>query len=188
MGFSSLKRSLADPRLFGQFYREHATGVLRYFARRVVDADAALDLTAETFAQAYASRDRFRGDSDEEARGWLYAIASHQFNRYLRRGYADRSARSKLSLERPAADSEEIEQVEELGEMSSLREQLATAMGTLPADYQEAVRLRVVEELPYMEVAARLAVTEATARMRVSRALRHLRSTLTRELTAGESA
>jgi RNA polymerase sigma-70 factor, ECF subfamily len=178
MTASSLKLSAQDPRVFGDFYREHATAITQYFARRVVDAEAALDLTAETFAQAYAGRRAFRGNTDEQARAWLYVIAQRQLAAYLRRGYADREARSRLALQRPEADAEELQRVEELGGMSDLRALLARQMEDLPQGYRDAVRLRVVEELPYVEVAERLAITETAARMRVSRALGHLRTAL----------
>jgi len=178
MAESSLTRSKHDPPAFGDFYREHAVAITRYFARRVIDAEAALDLTAETFAQAYAARRGFRGSSDEEARAWLYVIAQRQLSDYLRRGYADRATLLRLGLQRPAADAEELQRVEELGGMSDLRALLARQMEDLPEGYREAVRLRVVEELPYLEVAQRLAITETAARMRVSRALAHLRTVL----------
>jgi RNA polymerase sigma-70 factor (ECF subfamily) len=180
MAESPLRRSKQDPRAFGDFYREHVAAVTRHFARRVVDAEAALDLTAETFAQAYAGRRGFRGNTDEEARAWLYMIAQRQLAGYLRRGYADRAALSRLGLQRPEPDAEELQRVEELGGMSDLRAHLARQMEDLPEGYREAVRLRVVEELPYLEVARRLAITETAARMRVSRALGHLRTILAR--------
>lgn len=178
MAESSLKRSKHDPRAFGDFYREHAVGVTRHFARRVLDADAALDLTAETFAQAYAGRRGFRGRTDEEARAWLYVIAQRQLAHYLRKGYADRKALSRLGLERPEADPSELERVEQLGGVEYLRALLAQQMAELPDGYREAVRLRVIEELPYLEVARRLAITETAARMRVSRALGQMRNVL----------
>jgi DNA-directed RNA polymerase specialized sigma24 family protein len=49
--------------------------VLAFLARRTFDTEAARDLMAETFAQAYRSRTRFRGSSDAEAAAWLYSIA-----------------------------------------------------------------------------------------------------------------
>jgi RNA polymerase sigma-70 factor (ECF subfamily) len=178
MAESPLRRSRRDPRAFGEFYRQHAATVTRHFARRVVDAEAALDLTAETFAQAYAGRRGFRGRSDEEARAWLYTIAQRQLAGYLRRGYADREAMTRLGLQRPEADAEELRRVEELGGMADLRAQIARQVQDLPEGYREAVRLRVVDELPYLEVAQRLSITETAARMRVSRALGHLRAAM----------
>jgi RNA polymerase sigma-70 factor, ECF subfamily len=183
MTASSLKRSQQDPRAFGAFYREHAASVARHFARRVIDPEAALDLTAETFAQAFAGRRRFRGSTQREARAWLYTIAQRQLAAYLRRGYAAKDALRRLGLQRPEAGPEELAHIEELGAMGDLRQCLASQMEDLPEGYREAVRLRVVEELAYPEVAQQLAITEAAARMRVSRALAHLRSVLALEMS-----
>jgi RNA polymerase sigma-70 factor, ECF subfamily len=183
MAPSSLQRSQQDPRAFGDFYREHVIAVARHFARRVIDPEAALDLTAETFAQAYAGRRRFRGATEQEARAWLYTIAQRQLAAYLRQGYADESARTRLHLERPEASSEELVRVEELGQMGDLRQRVSSKLEDLPEGYREAVRLRVVEELGYPEVAQQLSITEPAARMRVSRALAQLRSVLTLEMS-----
>jgi RNA polymerase sigma-70 factor (ECF subfamily) len=38
-----------------------------FLARRTFDVEVARDLTAETFAQAFEHRGRFRGQSDAEA-------------------------------------------------------------------------------------------------------------------------
>lgn len=184
----SLIRSQRDPRAFGDFYREHATAVARFFARRVIDPEAALDLTAETFAQAYAGRRRFRGATEPEARAWLYTIAQRQLAGYLRQGYAADDARKRLGLERPEPSHEELERVEELGAMGDLRRRLAEQLADLPEGYREAVRLRVVEELAYPEVAHQLRITEPAARMRVSRALAQLRSVLKLELSIEDNA
>jgi RNA polymerase sigma-70 factor (ECF subfamily) len=175
---SSLKHAKQDPRAFGEFYREHATAVTRYFMRRIANAEASLDLAAETFAEAYVGRRRFRGVTEEEARAWLYVIARRQLAAYLRRGYAARETLSRLGLERPEVDAEELQRVEGLGEMDDVHDLLTRRMSDLPDGYREAVRLRVVEELPYVEVAQRLDITETAARMRVSRALARLRTGL----------
>lgn len=184
MTASALRRSGRDARAFGAFYREHAVAVTRYFVRRVLDPETALDLTAETFAQAYAARRRFRGTTDEEAAAWLFTIAQRQLTAYLRKGYAARRALERLGLERPHADAEELRRVEELGEVDDLRSRVASRMEELPSGAREAMRLRVVEELPYAEVATRLAITETAARMRVSRALAELRTALAAPETA----
>jgi RNA polymerase sigma-70 factor (ECF subfamily) len=51
---------------------------------------------------------------------------------------------------------------------------VARALDRLPADQQEALRLRVVDELDYAEVAAATGASEQTIRARVSRGLRTL--------------
>jgi hypothetical protein len=52
--------SVVDPELFAEFYRRHAEGILRFFVNRTFDPETAADLTAETFAEALASRHRFK--------------------------------------------------------------------------------------------------------------------------------
>ena len=92
----------------------------------------------------------------------------------LRRGHAERRALRRLGAEPPLLEPEELRRIEELADLGSLRAALAGALEELSEEQREAVRLRVVEELDYPVVAARLGVTEATARARVSRGLRLL--------------
>lgn len=174
MSSSALAASRSDPSAFTRFYADEAPSVVGFFARRLPDPETALDLTAETFAQAFASRSGFRGDGVDQARAWLYTIARRQLDGYLRRGYADRSARERLGLERPPATAEELGRVEELAATQDTREEVAAQLQALPANHREAVRLRVIEELDYPAVAARLAISEDAARARVSRGLRRM--------------
>jgi RNA polymerase sigma-70 factor (ECF subfamily) len=159
---------------FDLLYAERAEALLVFFARRTVDAETALDLWAETWAQAFAARGRFRGESREQSVSWLYGIAYRQLALLWRRGRVEQRAMARLGLERPALADADIERLEELAGMEALRAQIARALATLPVAQRDAVRLRIVDELPYEEVALRLRVTEQAARARVSRALRAL--------------
>jgi RNA polymerase sigma-70 factor (ECF subfamily) len=163
---------------FEALYDSSAERLLVYFTRRTLDPDAALDLWAETLAQAFGSWRRFRGSTEEDAIAWLYGIARRQWAGYLRRGYAERRALTRLGLERPTIDEADLERLIDLAGLEALRDRVGAALTGLPAEQQDALRLRVVEELPYPEVAARLNVTEPTARARVSRGLRKLSLTL----------
>ncbi len=49
--------------------------------------------------------------------------------------------------------------------------ELAAALAQLSPAVRDAVRLRVVDELPYLDVANQLDITEQAARARVSRGL-----------------
>jgi RNA polymerase sigma-70 factor (ECF subfamily) len=71
--------------------------------------------------------------------------------------------------------------IEELADLRELRRALEQHVERLSTRHRDALRLRVVDELPYPEVARRLQVSEATARARVSRGLRQLASSV--ELT-----
>jgi RNA polymerase sigma-70 factor (ECF subfamily) len=162
---------LADDVAFSRFYRGHAQALLVYFTRRTYDVDSALDLTAETFAQAFAARHRFRGRSDAQADAWLFAIASSQLAAYLRRGYAQRRLLTRLGVQVPEASAPEIERVLDLAGLGSLRAVIAQELSRLSGEQRDALQLRVIDELPYADVASRLGISEQAARMRVSRGL-----------------
>jgi RNA polymerase sigma factor (sigma-70 family) len=156
-------------------YRDNARPLLVYFARRTYDAQVASDLVADTFAAALSARAGFRGgDSAEEVAAWLYGIARHSLARYFKRGRIERSALRRLAVERAALGDEEIERIEELAGLAELRTRVAEGLDRLSDEHRDALRLRVVDELPYPAVAARLAISEDAARARVSRGLRRL--------------
>ena len=86
-----LLASREDPDSFTELYRRHAEDILRYFARRTLDPEAAAELTAETFAQAFASRQTFT-DTGVNGVAWLYGVARHQLGRFFRAGRVDSAA------------------------------------------------------------------------------------------------
>ena len=159
---------------FERLYSESAQPLLVFLARRTLDAEVALDLWAETWAAAFAGRRRFRGDPAQAGRGWVYAIATRQYAMWVRRGRAETRALRRLGLERPAMDDADAERIERLAGLAELRAAVARGLGGLSDEQRDALRLRVVEELPYPDVARRLSVSEEAARARVSRGLRAL--------------
>jgi RNA polymerase sigma factor (sigma-70 family) len=163
---------------FSRLYERENRTVARFFARRVLDGQTALDLTAETFAQAFLSRKRFRGRNETEQGAWLMVIAQRQLSRYWRKGKSERKALQRLGLEPPEADADDLEALERLTGQAILRRNLAAALAELNADQREALELRIIEDVPYAEIASRLGITEPTARARVSRALRALSRTI----------
>ncbi|HEV2812686.1 MAG TPA: RNA polymerase sigma factor [Solirubrobacteraceae bacterium] len=175
-----LTRSVRDAPAFGGVYRAHSRTVLAYLARRTWDPEVALELTAETFAQAFASRRRFRGDTDDDVAAWLVGIARHVLAHFVRKGRSERSALRRLGVEVPPLEPDDVVRIVELAGLADLRGAVARTLATLPSEHREAVRLRVVEELSYADVASRLDVSEPTARARVSRGLRSLAKTLER--------
>jgi RNA polymerase sigma factor (sigma-70 family) len=177
---AALLRSREVPAAFSDVYRSLSEPVLVYLTRRTYDPEVALELTAETFAQAFAQRARFRGSADAEAEGWVFAIARHLLARWFRRGGIERKAVARLGMRIPPLGDDEYARIDELADLSSLRTALADALAVVPDDQREAVRLRVIEEFSYAELAGRLKVSEQTARARVSRGLRGLAAALER--------
>lgn len=176
-----LERCVAQPDLFADFYRRHYRSVLAFLMRRVGCAQTAADLCSETFAAAFSSRATFR-PMDTPAQGWLFGIARNLLGKYARRQRVSRKYQRKLALAPVDLTLEDMRRVEELADMSSLRSQLRTAMEALPDSQAKAVELRVIEQLPYEEVAGLLGVSEGAVRVRVSRGLTRLA-----ELLEGQS-
>lgn len=156
---------------FALFYERHEGAVLAYFARRVREPELAADLAAETFAEALASRHRFRGGL---AIGWLYGIARNVLLQSLRRGRVEDRARRRMDLPTLVVDDVQLQAIERLGADSGL----AAALEALPPDQREAVRAHVLEEHSYAEIAAQLQCSQAVVRKRVSRGLTGLRQTM----------
>ena len=154
-------------------YRCHADELLVFLARRTADVEIALDLWAETFAVAIEGARRYRGNTNAEAAGWLWAIARNQLALY-RRGRTERAALDRLELERPELDRAVEDEIARRADLSVLRGELAEALATLSEDTRAAVEMRVVHELPYEAVASRLQISEPAARARVSRGLQAL--------------
>jgi RNA polymerase sigma factor (sigma-70 family) len=164
-----LRAARDDPAAFSALYVRHARTIHIWFARRI--GWAAADLTAETFARAWLSRARFEDQRDGSALPWLLGIAANVLADSIRRDRIETRARERLRLPLDLAGEDGYTAVEQ---RLSPRQALREALESLPPHEREALELRVVDELPYEQVAARLAIRPAAARLRVSRALRRL--------------
>lgn len=158
---------------FNALYVAEAESLLVFLTRRVLEPESALDLWSETLAQAFAGRGKFRGEISQ-APTWLYGIAYRQMAMFWRRGAVERRALQRIGLERPTPSEDQLQELIRAAGLQELRTQVMSALEQLPQSQRDAVRLRVVEELPYAEVAAHLGLREEAARARVSRALRAL--------------
>ena len=159
-----LAAARSDPGAFRELYDRYAEPILGFHLRRCRDEDAAHELTSETFAQAWLARTRFRDECGGSAGPWLYGIARNVLLVSVRRRALEARARERLGMQvAPATVSPQDEWLDDTVD-----------------DLPEAVRLRVVEELSYDEVAATLGTTPGAARVRVHRGLAALRKERTR--------
>jgi RNA polymerase sigma factor (sigma-70 family) len=173
-----LTRSINEPELFEAFYIALSRRVLVFFVQRVVDPTTAWDLLGETFAYALERRHQFRGVSDAEAEGWLFAVARSQLSHYYRKGAVEQHAYRRLGLQEVSIPDATIERIERLVDLSAQRQLIAEAKGELPPEQAWAVEQRVVHERTYEELARELGVAEQVVRTRVSRGLKRLRLVL----------
>jgi RNA polymerase sigma-70 factor (ECF subfamily) len=143
--------------------------------RREVGADVADDLLAETLSRAWFYRRRFRDPGTGSAGAWLHGIARNLVRELRRHGAIEARAVRRLGIVllphvAPTSDPDErIDAEAAYGELGHL-------VDDLPEEQREALELRVLDELDYHEIGARLEIPAVTARTRVHRALKTLRA------------
>jgi RNA polymerase sigma factor (sigma-70 family) len=167
-----------DAEAFGRLYEAESEAVLIFLVRRTLDVETAVELTAETFAVALTSWRTLGRLGPEQSRAWLFTVARRRYGRYLRRAQSERRMVERLGVRVPMVDETDVAMIEERAGLGELRRVIARELERLSADQRQAVRLRIVEERSYEEIAGELGVTEATARARVSRGLRRLASAI----------
>ncbi|MDX6543071.1 MAG: hypothetical protein QOK32_674 [Gaiellaceae bacterium] len=169
-----LRRSRRSADAFRAFYDRYAERIYRFHLRRISSEDAALELTAETFSEAWLSRGRFEDRVAGSAAPWLFGIARNVLAQSLRRRALDTRARERLGLDL----TEEGAIVDECS-FDGSNDALRDAVAALDDGQRHAVGLRVLGELGYDEIAAELDISREAARVRVFRGLRRLRRQLT---------
>jgi RNA polymerase sigma-70 factor (ECF subfamily) len=161
------------PEAFGVFYSRRCEAVLAYCYRRTGCAQTAADLTAEVFAAAFVKRQSFR-DTGAPGLAWLYGIAARQIGSFARhRRVADRYRR-RFGLPSLVVADDDLNRIEDLVDLSAVRDALDRAVAALPPGLAQAVQMRVCDERSYPDIAAALGCSEGAARVRVSRALSRL--------------
>ena len=176
---AQLLRDTDDPvETFAVLYRRHVDAVLRFCAARGADAETAADVTSETFLSALRTRSSY-DPRYPDARLWLIAIASRKLIDGHRRTKGDRHRRDALMATAPRPTDRDRDAYEALfaDEDGAALDFLAD----LPQAQQDAIRLRVVEDREYAEIARDLGLSEPATRQHVSRGLARLRSQLGRQ-------
>jgi RNA polymerase sigma factor (sigma-70 family) len=167
-----LSNARTSRRTFAAFYDRYERVILGYFMRRTRDAELAADLTAEVFAAAFVSADRYRPDA-RTAAPWLFTIAQNTLVSSVRRGRVEEAARREIGVRAAVElDAGSVARVERavLGDAW-----VSDVLRRLPADQREAIRARVLEDRSYDEIAAELDTSSLVVRKRVSRGLAQLR-------------
>ena len=163
-----------DPTAFREFYDRYAVWMRTWLLRQTGSESAALDLTAEVFAQAWHASRRFRDMADGSGAPWLFGIARNLVRQYHKHNRIETAARERLGIPLAFAECEDYERVDERITAHAMGPALKLAMRALPRDQRRALELRIIEQLDYEEVAGRLGCSQNAARLRVSRGLRAL--------------
>lgn len=156
----------------GAFYSRYERAILGYFLRRTGRAELAADLAAETFARVIEARHRFQPELGEP-RSWLFAIARNVLTRSYDHGRVEDAARRAIAMQPLVLEDEDLARIVDASDDLAL-----AALQLLPSEQAEAIEGRVIDELGYDELAARLNCSESVVRKRVSRGLKELRTHL----------
>jgi RNA polymerase sigma factor (sigma-70 family) len=158
--------SISEPDAFGAIFERHFDAIHRYVARRL-GSGLADDIAATVFAEAFAGRARFLSDL-QDARPWLYGIATNLIRRYHRRERAAWRAYARHGVDPLGIDAEP-----RLDEVA-----VARALSRIAKADRDALLLMVWADLTYGEIAEALGIPVGTVRSRIHRARGHLQSQL----------
>jgi len=160
--YRAFRREQGD---FEALFRAHYPEIVRYLAVRLGSRDDALDLASEVFAEAWRRVPglQWRG---RPVRAWLYRVAGNMAADELKR-------RARMQ----ALPEEEVAAVDDV----DTRLALTIALRSLAPEHQLVVHLRLVEGLPFDEVARVMNRSVGACQMLMLRAARSLRAALQAE-------
>jgi RNA polymerase sigma-70 factor (ECF subfamily) len=173
-----VEQAKIDPYAFGLLYERYVDKIYNYVYYRTGNHHDAEDLTAKVFYQALNHIPRFvqRGAPFSS---WLYRIAHNLVANWHR----DRSRKKVVSLDRLAlvgaeGDDGPFQQTAQ-GER---RDAVLAAVRCLPADRQELLILKFVEQLPNAQIGQIMGRSEGAIKSLYHRTLVGLREDLTDRL------
>jgi RNA polymerase sigma-70 factor (ECF subfamily) len=175
-----------SPECFAVLFDRHYGHIYSYAARRL-GRDLAEDVASETFLVAFDRRGQYDTGRDD-ARPWLYGIASNLIARHARA----ESRRYKM-LARTATHPGVDEPVDAHDDVAAarvdalaVRGRLARALARLPRSERDVLLLVAWAGLNQQEAAAALDIPAGTARSRLYRARREMRLALGANVEAEE--
>ncbi|WP_431036743.1 RNA polymerase sigma factor [Streptomyces sp. P6-2-1] len=167
---TALLRAVAagDADALAALYDRHAGWLHARLARRCPDRELVGEVLQDTFLTVWRSAAHHRGT---ETGGWLWTLASRRLADAVRR--QERAARP-LPDPAPPAPSAEDRVLAGLAYGDA-----GAALGRLPAELGEVLRMTVLDGLSTRETARILGIPEGTVKSRALRARRRLRTALT---------
>ena len=169
-----------DEQAFEKLLLAHQKNVYNLCYRMVQDPDDALDLSQEAFLKAWRSLSTYQFDAAFST--WLYRLTTNVCIDFLRR--RTRQAHTSLTAEDDEEEGREFSVPdpapgpEEQAITNDRKQAVSDAMQKLPEDYRLVLQLRVVEDLPYEQIAQIMQVPVGTVKSRLSRARLQLKKIL----------
>jgi RNA polymerase sigma-70 factor (ECF subfamily) len=153
-----IKSSLVDPRSFEALFDHHFRAIYRFLQGRV-GMQLAEDLASETFMVAFRRR-RSYDLSRDDARPWLYGIATNLVRDHRRAEERHLRAYARMTDEYASAPGQTPEHLDS---------ELSAALLELSHEERSLILLLAWADLTYEQLAHALDVPVGTIRSRVSR-------------------
>ena len=164
-----------DPAAFRELYDRWAERLLAYFFAACVMRRSRLICWRRRSLSPSSGAGAFGISADRAALGCTGSQPTSSLTTSAtRRCRCEQPADSAWSA--PKLDAESAARIEALCDEDDMRASLTAAIGHMSDVERDAVELRVIAELDYHQIAARLNCSEAAARTRVHRGLARLRS------------
>lgn len=167
-----------DQQAFEVIYRRYVKDLYRY-ARRRIPKEEAEDLVHNVFESLWSRKENL---SIASLKHYLFTSVRYMVIRYfthagIKRKYADYYRLFEMAYE--TMDQEDLRDPE------NIRKVLLKNIGGLSERCQEAIRLRITENLSNGEIATRMNITKRTAEFYIFTAFRHLRASCAKIYEAG---
>jgi RNA polymerase sigma factor (sigma-70 family) len=165
-----ISASRSDPERFGEIFDRHFDAIYRYCSCRV-GANLADDLTSEIFSVAFRRRSSY-DDTREDARPWLYGIATNLLRRHHRT-----EARRLRAYGRTTVPTEDFDVTGVIARVDADAQKtaVAAALAQLKPVDRDVLLLLAGADQSYQDIADALGIPIGTVRSRLNRARRIVR-------------
>lgn len=160
-----------DNEAFDVLVIKYQDPIRRMVTQMIRDPISAMDITQESFINAYRALESFQGDSSFYT--WLYRIAINTTKNFLKkrgRRPPDVDVEMDDAIRSGNLGLSDLETPERLLATDELQQAVMKAVNTLPEELRASIVLREIGGLSYDEIAAILECPVGTVRSRIFRA------------------
>lgn len=168
-----VEQARLDPQAFGELYERYKERIQSYIAQRVGNRQDSEDLTANTFANAYAKLDQYE-DRGLPFAAWLYRIAHNLVANWHR----DNGKRRFLPLDNLWSHNDDRATPEDEAERVEEESALWDAIERLPADRRQLVLYKLQSRLSNLEIGKSMQKSESAIKSLYFRTLTALKEDL----------
>ncbi len=162
-----------DKEAFGELYERYLPKMYNYIYYRIGNVHDAEDLTARLFFRALSHIGKYE-DRGVPFQAWLYRIAHNLVANWHR----DQGRRKIIALDDYVANAQNSEAPDRLAEELEEKQQLLQAVRRLPADRQQLLLLKFIDQLSNAEIGEIMGRTEGAIKSLYHRTLMALRDDL----------